>query len=377
MARSYLRVSICLTCAATLLAGALLAVAQDSGKTPSKANDAKLAEAASRPATAPAASTQPTDEARQLAQEVKDKGWIVFGSHSDKGDWDLFLMRPDGSELHNITNTPEWDEFAPRFSPDGKKLLYRRMPKGTGIIHDRWGFQGQVIIADADGGNPVEFGKMEEYPWACWGADGKTLSCLSLKGIEIVDIATKQVVRSIARQGIYQQLFMSPDGKWFCGTANVGGAQWNIVRMNIETGELNSVSTFRNCTPDWFPDSKHVIFSNRPDGQKGNGWTQLWQADADGTTRSMIFGEDGFEMYGGAMSPDGKYVLFTRCVHERGGIEKAGLPMSIMRLSDAPMIGGASPDLRKVHPNAKDGPYLNLPTGWEPHWTYADIGKPK
>jgi len=39
------------------------------------------------------------DEAvRHLSEEVRHKGWIVFCGRSDKGDWDLFLCRPDGSK---------------------------------------------------------------------------------------------------------------------------------------------------------------------------------------------------------------------------------------------------------------------------------------
>ena len=35
-------------------------------------------------------------------------------------------------------------------------------------------------------------------------------------------------------------------------------------------------------------------------------------ADGEGGTARCIFGEDGTHIYGGAVSPDGKYVLFTR-----------------------------------------------------------------
>jgi len=45
-----------------------------------------------------------------------------------------------------------------------------------------------------------------------------------------------------------------------------------------------------------------------------------------------------------------------------------------MRLADAPAIGGASPALRQVHPDANEATMLQLVDGWEPCWTYADIG---
>jgi Tol biopolymer transport system component len=316
------------------------------------------------------------EKVTQLAKEVGHKGWIVCASRGERGTWDLFVMRPDGSERHNITNTPDYEEGGPRFSPDGTKLLYRRFAKGTTINHDLWGFQGCLTVAEADGSQPVQIGGDREYPWASWSPDGKQIACLSQKeGIQIIDLETKKVVRSLPRQGIYQQLYWSPDGQWFCGVANAR-MMWTIVRMNAQTGELNVVHEFQSCTPDWFPDSQHIIYPSRPAGQPGNngyGFTQLWYSDGAGKDAKMIYGEDGFHIYGGALSPDGKYVLFTRCPQDGGGAEKAGAPICVMRMADAPAVAGPSKDLRKVHPEAKEAPVLQLVDGWEPFWTYAEM----
>lgn len=322
---------------------------------------------------APATAGAQEDRATQLAKEVGGKGWIVFAARAENGTWDLFLMRPDGSERRNITNTPDFEEGGPRFSPDGAQLLYRRFAKGTIISHDLWGFQGDLMIADADGSNPVQIGGDREFPWASWSPDGKQIACLTPKGIQIVDLQTKQIVRELPRKGIYQQLFWSPDGQWFCGVANAR-ILWTVVRMHAQTGELNIVHEFQSCTPDWFPDSQHVVFPSRPAGQEGYGFTQLWMSDGEGTNARMIYGEDGFHIYGGALSPDSQYVLFTRCAKDGGGSEDSGAPICVMRMADAPAIGGPSAALRKVHPDAKDAVVLQLVEGWEPCWTYAEIG---
>ncbi len=63
-----------------------------------------------------------------LAEEVRDKGWIVFSAANDGGDWDLFLMRPDGSDRKRLTDTRQYNEAGAKFSRDGRKLLYYRMP---------------------------------------------------------------------------------------------------------------------------------------------------------------------------------------------------------------------------------------------------------
>ncbi len=318
----------------------------------------------------PSATAADARTVESLRKEVSTKGFLVASIKQPRGDWDLVLMRPDGSEQRKLTDTPAWSEAAPRWSPDSRRLLYRRIKAGTVISHDRWGFQGELVVADAMGRKGRVLGK---HPWGCWSPDGKKISCLSLKGIEILDVATGTVQRRMKRAGYFQQLFWSPDGKWFCGTANVGGELWTIVRMDVVTGKWNVVSRFRNCTPDWAPDSKQVIFSNRPSNQQGYGWTQLWIAPGNGGTRKMIYGEDGRHIYGGGLSPDGRYVLFTRCPKDGGGSERSGAAGGLMRLADAPIIGGSSPALRKLHAEAHDGPVLSLPELWEPHWTYVDV----
>ena len=310
-----------------------------------------------------------------LAKEVAEKGWLVYGARSRNGTWDLFVSRPDGSHARNITNTAAYEEAAPRFSPDGNRMLYRQLAKGATINHDRWGFQGRLMIANADGTNPLIVGREGEFPWASWSPDGRHIVCLTKQGIQVVDLATKQVVRRLPRQGIYQQLFWSPDGRWFCGVANHLGESWTVVRVNVTTGELNPVRSFRNCTPDWFPDSRRMIFSSRPRDQEGYGFTQLWMADVDGRNQWLVYGEDGYHIYGGALSPDGRYVLFTKGARDGSGAEKNGAPLCVMRMADAPTIGGKSEALRKIHPNTKDGPVLCLGMAWEPHWTYAQVEK--
>ena len=308
----------------------------------------------------------------ELATEVHDLGWIVFGARTGRGDWDLFVMRPDGSERRNITNTADYNEAAPRFSPDGRKLLYRRLKKDKNIDGNRYGAQGELVVANCDGSNPQVLGGEGEYPWASWGPDGAQIACLAPKGISFVDLATRQVVRTLDRKGIFQQLNWSPDGKWLAGVANVGEV-WTIVRMNVSTGELNPVHAYQNCTPHWFPDSARLVFSYRPVAQEKNannglGWSYLYMADADGKNAALVYGEDGVHIYGNMVSPDGRYVVFTRSVLEDGDPHHTGSPMAVMRLRDVPTIGGASPALRKSEPQDKRGVLLPLPKGWKPHW---------
>ena len=316
---------------------------------------------------------------QRLAREVAGKGWIAYAARSEAGDWDIFVIRPDGLQCRNITGTADFNEFHPQFSRDGAQLLYRRIARSEAIDGNDYGAQGELVIAHSDGAGPRVCGAAGEYPWASWSPDARQIACLSVKGVCIVEISGGRVVRMFDRKGFFQQMTWSPDGRWLIGVANSYGTGWSIARMDAATGAATPVNVVDCCTPDWFPDSRQVIFSWRPPGQKANkgyGWTQLWMADGDGASRQLVYGEDGRHVYGGHVSPDGRYVIFTGNVNEDGDPGHSGAPMGLMRLADAPVIGGESPDLRSLHPQARRRPVLALPVGWEPCWTFAEIARP-
>jgi Tol biopolymer transport system component len=316
------------------------------------------------------------DAVAALATEVANLGWILYSGRSEQGDWEIFACRPNGADIHHLTQTPDRNEFSPQVSRDGQRLLYRRLPRNVTIDNNRHGTQGELVLANSDGSQPRVLGAPETLTWASWSPDGQQIACLSIKGVSFIDLATLKEVRRLPRKGFFQQMTWSPDGKWLIGVANSYGVSWSIGRMNVETGEASVVHRIDCCTPDWFPDSRQVIFSWRPPGQKSNpgyGWTQLWRTDLDGKSPQLVYGEDGRHVYGGHVSPDGKYVLLTGNMQEDGDPGNAGAPMGLLRLSDAPIIGGESTELRAVHPRTNSGPVLTLPAGWEPCWTSRDI----
>src|SRR5262249_37421535 len=129
----------------------------------------------------------------------------------------------------------------------------------------------------------------------------------------------------------------------FIGTANGLGPAWNIARLDAETGEIRALSEVEryNCTPDWFPDSRRVIYSRGVVPEK-DGRAELWAADGDGGRRGPIYAEEDRHVYGGCVSPDGQHVVFTRSEEDLGDPRK-DIVMAIIRLADAPMAVGSGP----------------------------------
>jgi dipeptidyl aminopeptidase/acylaminoacyl peptidase len=315
-----------------------------------------------------AADVPPRDA--RLAAELHTLGWIVFSAQTPHGDWDLFLMRPDGSERHALTDTREFNEAGGRFSPDGKRLLYYRMAKSAAVDNNTYG-TFDLVLADSNGSNAVVYGR--NFSWASWSPDRRQLACLAPNGIQIVDVSSRQVVRTLPRQGMVEQLVWSPDGKVFAGTANGLGAYWNIGRLVDGGGKINAVSETEryNCTPEWHPDSRHILYA-RGIIPKQDGRAQLWISSDDGQDRTMLYAEQGRHIYGACPSPDARYLLFTRSVEDLGAVGKSQTTMAVLRWTDTPMLGDDSAALRQQFPNAKPARWLDLGPGWEPHWTYSE-----
>ena len=313
------------------------------------------------------------DSAKALAEEIGTQGWIVFSTQTDKGDWDLFLMRPDGSEKHNVTHTPKFNEGGARFSPDGQSLLYHRMPADVVVDNNKYGLY-DLVLAKADAAEPQVLGK--QYRWASWGPKSDQLAYLQPKGILILDIRTQKEISRIPRRGIVQQLVWSPDGQWFTGTANGLGVAWCIGALGVDTQRIQAVAeTGRyNCTPDWWPDSRSVVYS-RGIVPEGKGMAQLWRGFTDGHKPRLLVGENDRHLYGGCVSPCGRYLLFTRSQKDLGEVDIACTTLAICRIKDTPMLLGEGDceGMRQVYPQAGTGPLLELGRGWEPHWTYAEV----
>lgn len=73
-----------------------------------------------------------------------DGAWIAFrrkeldGPHATMGK-QLWLMRADGSEARGLTLAPEFDHGPPMWSPDGRYLLFHKLPlKGPEVVLSVW-----------------------------------------------------------------------------------------------------------------------------------------------------------------------------------------------------------------------------------------------
>ena len=92
---------------------------------------------------------------------------IAFVSDRD-GDWDIYTMTLDGTDVRRLTNSPGTDK-SPAWSPDGSKITF---------ISNREGMDYDVFVMNADGSDPYMLQPLDgnEYE-PIFSPDGTKIAC--------------------------------------------------------------------------------------------------------------------------------------------------------------------------------------------------------
>ena len=184
-------------------------------------------------------------------------GKIAF--HSNRaGTYDIFAANPDGTGLVNLTATPGADELDPAWSPDGRRLAYRR---------DDVRVSGAVWVMNADGSGQTQLTGGS----AASQSDGRP--AWSPDGTEIV------LARSDSLTG--------DQGLWVIPA--VGGA-------------ARRLTTGGDTSPSWSPDGRTIAFERHPPRLA----SRLALVPADGTGSAQIVDTGNSSSDGNpSWSPDG------------------------------------------------------------------------
>jgi dipeptidyl aminopeptidase/acylaminoacyl peptidase len=256
----------------------------------------------------------------------------------DKWDSELWILNADGSQHRFLVKGG-----APRWSPDGKRLLYQAdgEPKGSQLFV-RW--------VDTDG-PATQVTHVSEAPrGAKWSPDGKSVAfsmfvpeqekwTISMpaepKGAKwtpsprvVSSLHFRQDQVGFLEDG-YTHLFIVPSD---------GGTPRDLTpgKWSVGAGELRGAGAL-----DWTPDSKTIVFDgNRsPDADTQYQTSQIYAVDVASAAVRDVVVKPG-EWIRPVVSPDGRTIAFT-------GYAPTAHTYTVSDLFVIP-IGGGAGDMRKI-----------------------------
>ncbi len=191
-----------------------------------------------------------------------DGEWLAFDAIKD-GQEDLFLMRPDGSSLLQLTNDKNKDR-APRWSPDGKQLAFYSDRSGR---YETW-----LINPNGAGLQQITFDSEPHGLLTLWSPDGtKMIQSVSGKYPRIFDAIfplTSHTAFQLPDEGdanLWEMAYSwSGDGKKIAqlrqakNDPDVSG----IAIFDIAANRQELVSAVGDA-PVWLSDSRRLLFSDR------------------------------------------------------------------------------------------------------------------
>ncbi len=182
-------------------------------------------------------------------------------------NYQLYVSAADGSSKKRIVTGNRFD-FAPKWSPDGKWLLFVSgehydchphlvRPDGTGLkkLADRGGYKGVVQLLDE-----FDFhGGSSDLP--VWSADGTLIYYTAKAGTSVelfettLDGKARQLTRSVA-DTLHYHPQPSPDGNWLVYGSKRDGVR-NIYVMNLSDRTERRITELKPGSgamwPHWQP----------------------------------------------------------------------------------------------------------------------------
>ncbi len=216
---------------------------------------------------------------RQELAALKDQ-WVVF-NYNPKGNMDIYIMRPDGSELRNLTQSKESESY-PHLSPDGKKVLFQRSVKDSSLL------------------KKLPFDKRYPLDWKRGVRKGKPFSLIWVMDLDKGDC------KPVAQGSMPH---WAPDGKHITYSVYKHPRQHRAAILDLEKGiehVIDPPGVRFGGMPCFSPDMKYLLVSN------GNGF--LIPLDESGG--DYLRGAKPSRWHPGhpcnaEISPDGKWIAWV------------------------------------------------------------------
>jgi Tol biopolymer transport system component len=247
-------------------------------------------------------SEKPAPSLQSLKAQAEFSGRIVFQSDLS-GDNEIYLLR--GNSLRQLTDN-SWDDTYPRWSPDGKEVMFSANPAGN----------YELFVMDEDGGNVTQLtSSAEDDLDGAWAPDGRsvvfTKRAQKARGgrpsLWIMDLATKQersALPDFSDTAILPDLSPAAPLLAFTGKRTLG---WDVFVYDLDSQKpIGSTGGGKSCRPRFSPDGQKIVYVSHKSDRKGD----IWTMNPDGSDQRRITVRDRTYDYFPSWSPDKEQIVF-------------------------------------------------------------------
>jgi dipeptidyl aminopeptidase/acylaminoacyl peptidase len=240
--------------------------------------------------------------------EISPDGKTVAYASNPTGQWEIYLLPLDGSSPARQVSQGAGGKFAPRWSPDGKRLAY--------VLDLDGGEHYDIFIFDLQTNQHLNL--TPDTPDAIqntysWSPDGKWLAFISDRSGRF------ESYRLASTGGDFHKLpelpfpvsrlVWSPDGRWIAAVGEARGQDANIYILPAAGGEPFPVALngqpINARAPAWSPESGRLAFASDILGSYNIGIFDI------GSRRLTWLTEGGENKEMPAWSRDGKHLAYT------------------------------------------------------------------
>ncbi|MDJ0841327.1 MAG: hypothetical protein QNK37_32755 [Acidobacteriota bacterium] len=241
-------------------------------------------------------------------------GLIVFYSQEKGKRPEIRSIRPDGSASRDLFTTdalnPSWKVSDgakwPRISPDGRRVAYYNYRQGGAIQN--------LVVMRLDGSDKREVTDSGRNSDPAWSPDGRRLVYRRVvdgrSGLWITDLAGGEPILLVNNPEMDRGPDWASTNRWIVfssgyGSKRPGGEEIYVIKPDGTGLKRITESKGEDSLPKFSPDGTKIAFNSKRTGK-----TDIYIHDlASGEQKAVT---DFGDAYAPSWSPDGKQLVFTR-----------------------------------------------------------------